>query len=176
MPRNVNSLGQKWNDAAVAALADAKRAYADALPGLASKIIAAKARAKTAFSAALDAPSYDASVRAGLAPGYADVAYNERADQIAMTGFTASQKQKIVDDALVRRHLSSIIDSIVAAADGSRGNLKFVDGLSAKFKRIIINSALMKYIDNFTTSTTSSQAVGILTQNIASIDDLTLGD
>lgn len=175
MVRPAESIGEKWGAAVENSIPDAKRAYLDVVPTLANKIIAQKGKAKTNFSAALDSPAYDSRLRARLTVDGAGLAYSERLDQIAQTGFTESQKNKIVEDTILRRHLARQIASVVALADGATGNLKFVNGISNSFKRAIINSAMMQFVDQFTPTTTAAGIVTVLKTNIASIPDLSIG-
>lgn len=174
MVRPASQIGKKWESAFQNAAEDASEAYGNALPKIPQAIINAKSTAKTNFAKALDASSYDASVRAGLAPGIADVAYSERLAQIEENGFTASQRAKMVAETEIRRHLSSLISAIITAADGSSGNLKFPAGLSLSLRRQIVNVALMQLRDNFSTTTTSQAAIAVIKSNIANVANLTV--
>ena len=174
MVRPASSIGKKWNDAYVSAADDAAEAYGNALPGLATKIIAQKGVAKAAYATALDSASFDANVRAGLAPGVADVNYGQRLAQIEQTGFTEAQKNKLVSETEVRRHLSTLVSSIRALADGAGGNLK-LPNVSDNLKNQIINVALMKFIRNFSTTTTAESAVAVIKTNVGSGYNITIG-
>ena len=174
MVRPASSIGKKWNDAYVSAADDAIEAYGNALPGLATKIIAGKGAAKAAYTAALDSASYDANVRAGLAPGVADVNNAQRLAQIEQTGFTQAQQSKLVTETEIRRHLSTLVSSVRALADGGSGNLK-LPAVSNNLKNQIINVAMMKFIRNFSTTSTAEQVVAVIKANIGSADNITIG-
>ena len=175
MVRPASSIGRKWESAFQESVPDAKTAFDQALPQMADGVINAKARAQTAYQAALASANYDAAVRAGFAPGVADVAYGQRLDQVAQGGFTPSQKAKMVEETVLRRHLSTLIPGIITLATGASGKLKFPSGISDAMKNQIINVALMKYVARFTTATTPATAEAVLIANVADIDDLTLG-
>ena len=174
MVRPSSSIGKKWNDAYVSAIDDAVDAYGNALPGLATKIIAAKGAAKAAYTAALDSASYDANTRAGLAPGIADVNYGQRLAQIEQTGFTQAQQNKLVSDTEIRRHLSTLIASVVALANGQAGNLK-LPAVSNNLKNQIINVAMMSLIRNFSTTSTAEQVVAVIKARVDDFPDITVG-
>ena len=174
MARPASSIGRKWESGFQDAISDAEEAYGDALPGLATKVIAAKETAKTNFAAALDSTAYDAGVRAGLAPGVADIAYNERLDQIAETGFTTSQKQKMVVQTEIRRHLSTLLGSLEALATGASGKLK-LDSATKSIRLMILNTALMELVDNFSTTTTATAAEAVIKANVSSLDGISVG-
>lgn len=174
MVRPATSIGQKWNDAFVSSADDAIDAYGNALPNVAQGIIDGKAAAKAAYVKALDSASFDANVRAGLAPGVADVAYRQRLEQIQVTGFTDSIKSKMVSETQVRRHLGTLIPQIIGLANGQAGNLKLPD-VTDTLKAQIINVAMMSLIRNFSTTSTAASVVAILKTNVADLNNISVG-
>ena len=155
MARPASSIGRKWESGFQDAISDAEEAYGDALHGLATKVIAAKETAKTNFAAALDSTAYDAGARAGLASGVANIAFTERLAQIAETGFTTSQHPKMVAQTELRSHLPTPLGSLEALATRASGKLK-LDSATKSVRRIILTTALMELVDNYSTTTTAT--------------------
>ena len=174
MVRAAESIGSKWDSALKEAIPDAKTAYGQVLATIPGKITAAKGKMKTAYAAAIDAPNFDARVTAGLAPGKADVAYNERLDQIAVTGTTEAQQAKMVEETKIRRRISTQIPAVIALFTGTSGNLKFPDGISNITKKTIVNRAAMKYRTYFSERSSGQDIYDILKTNHESLDDIAL--
>ena len=61
-----------------------------------------------------------------------------------------------------------------ALADGGAGNLK-LPAVSNNLKNQIINVAMMKFIRNFSTTSTAEQVVAVIKANIGSADNITIG-
>jgi len=150
----------------------AKEGYAEELPGLANQIIAQKGSMKTAYSAALDSPQFDAAVREGLAVGKADVAYNERMDQIAETGLTESQKGHIGDEAVVRRHIAGQIASVINLFNRNSGDPVFIAGLGTGSKRSLVNTILMKRISDLSAASTAQDCLNIIKTEIPNFSEI----
>lgn len=173
MVRPAASIGDKWDVASRNAIPDAKTGYAAALPTMAQATIDAKAGAIVAYQASVQSAAYDQAVRAGATPGVADVAYDQRLDQIATTGFTQSQKDKLVQETLVRRHCAGLLKGVIALITGASGELAFTpSGQPDSFERFIVNQAIMKYVDRFTTNDTAATIYATLKANAANITGL----
>ena len=176
MVRSAAGTASKWAKAFQDAAPEAIDSYNNALPTMAAGIIAAKDTAKSNFSKALDAPSYDGNVQRGLTAAVAGAGYTDRLNQIAANGFTDAQRAKVQVETEVRRHLDSLIDSIVVAADGTSGNLKFPTGISKTLKRQIVNTNLMKFRRAFTTSTSAEAAIAVFKANASELIDLSVAN
>ena len=161
MTRSDESIGQKWNDAYKQAIPDAQEAYGDSLATAATNLKAKKTVMKDKYEKALDSADYNASVDAAFTPGVAGTAYEERTDQIAVTGLTPSQVAKVVANVKIVRHLQTLIEPIrnVLNTQTKVGDPQFAYDYTDGTERLFINIFLLKKANGFGSTTTAQQVL-----------------
>ena len=152
-----------------------KQNYEDIVDTLGDKIIAAKDTTKANFATAIDDPDFDERVQAGCTLAVAGASQKRGVDDRAAAGFTPTQRNRSADDIETKEHLASITPGVILVATGATGKLTILPGASTSLQTQIIVQALNKYVVRFSPSTTVAQAEQVLIDNIADIDNLSLG-
>lgn len=174
MVRSIEGLENKWERSFQDASVEASQNYNDGIDGVAETIIAAKADIIAAFTAALNDPSYDAALRAGLTQEVAGAAYGQVMDNIRTTGFVDTVKTRVGTMFTLRRYLATLIPQVRALATGAAGKLDFAAGTPDSIKNVIINTGLMRNSEKMSTATTAAQAEAILIADVDNIDGLSV--
>lgn len=174
MPRKLESIGEKWGAAYVESLPDAKEGYAEELPNLAAKVIAGARNEANIdkYKTVVKSDHYANRVNAGLVVGKADVAYNERMDQIIVTGPTESQKQKQIDQTRLRRALRDKITSVLGGLGTSSGDLAFNVAVGSAMQRVVLMQAMNKFSTRFTPTSTAAEIIAVLKANVELLPEL----
>lgn len=155
MPIPDDRVGDKWEAGYQQSIPDAKDNFGDSVTTAGTELKSKLADMKTAY-AAVTAADFNAAVDAAFTKENMGRAYNERLDQIAVTGMTASAKERVVENAKKARHIRTQIANIITAIPAHSG-MAFVADLDDNLKRSVANAAAMRALDSITVQSTGPQ-------------------
>lgn len=169
MARSPAALALKWQSGFQQAIPDAKDNFASSINKAKTNYKSKTSAMRTNYAAAMADNVIHPKIDAAFTVSNMATPYNERLDQISVTGLTSSQVAKVEASITLKRHFASLITGVRTLLDSaSSGNPEFkISTLPDQLKDTVIIRCLNAVQSSLSTNSSASNAVSVFKLNIA---------